>query len=108
MVRNPELRFADNGTATCRFSVAVNKRWKKNEEWFEQTSYFECFAFGELAKNIDGSCIKGTPIIVSGQLQQRLFETPEKKGSVTEIHAHHVGLDLSKRVIPWGQSTSSE
>jgi single-strand DNA-binding protein len=76
LTKDPEVRFANSGTAMASFSVAVNKsrKDKTTGEWVKETSYFDCVAWGENAENFANSFSKGNRVIVTGQLQQRKYE----------------------------------
>jgi len=98
VTRDPELKFLQNGQASARFSIAVNRRWqnKQTQEWEEKVSYFDIQAYGALAENVANSVTRGTRITVTGQLEQRSWETPEgDKRSVVEIKAEDVGVSLA-------------
>ena len=96
MVRAPELRFTPSGQATASFGIAVNRRWKdKNDEWKEQTGFFDVTCWGTLAENVATSLEKGTRVVVTGRLDQRTWETPEgDKRSKVEITADDVAPSL--------------
>jgi single-strand DNA-binding protein len=66
-----------------------------NNEWQEQTSFFNVSAWGTLGENAAASLTKGTRIIVTGRLEQRQYETKEgEKRSVVEIIADEIGPSL--------------
>lgn len=96
ITREPELRFTASGLATASFGLAVNRRHKdRNDEWQEQTSFFNVVCWREMAENATESLAKGSRIIVTGRLEQRSWETPEgDKRSKVEIIADAVGPDL--------------
>ena len=60
LVRDPELKFTNNGKAYAQFSVAVTK--KKGEE--EYTSYFDCTIWNTHAENFANSVHKGDRVVV--------------------------------------------
>ena len=91
----PELRFTTGGKGNCSFGVAVSRRWQRDGEWQEQTSFFNVVTFGSLAENVAASIGKGTRVVVTGRLEQRTWETKEgEKRSVVEIVADEVGPSL--------------
>lgn len=95
--RDPELRFLSNGTATCQFGLAVNRRWqnRQTKEWEEQVSFFDVTVWGEMGENVAASVQKGTRVIVQGRLQQRSWESDDgKKNYKIEIVADEVGPSL--------------
>jgi single-strand DNA-binding protein len=94
LARDPEIAYRDAG-ATCRFTVAVNRRWQSNGEWQEQTSFIDCTAFGTLAENLAASTTKGARVIVSGRLQQSTYtdKTGAQRSSV-QLVASDIGASL--------------
>jgi single-strand DNA-binding protein len=95
ITRDPELRFTASGQAIASFGIAVNRRWQKNGEWVEQTSFFNVSAWGQLGENVAESLGKGTRVVVYGRLEQREYETKEgEKRSVVEIVADDVAPSM--------------
>jgi len=95
ITRDPELRFTPAGQAVATFGMAVNRRFQKNGQWEEQTSFFNVTAWGTLGENASNSLHKGARILVSGRLDQRSWETQEgEKRSTVEIVADEIGPSL--------------
>jgi single-strand DNA-binding protein len=95
ITRDPELRFTPSGQAVATFGMAVNRRYQKNGQWEEQTSFFNVTAWGTLGENASNSLNKGARILVSGRLEQRSWETQEgDKRSVVEVVADEIGPSL--------------
>lgn len=95
VTREPELRFTNAGQAIASFGVAVNRRYQKNGQWVENTSFFDVTAWGTLGENIASSIPKGARVVVSGRIDQRSWETDQgEKRSKVEIVAECVGPDL--------------
>lgn len=86
LVKDPELRHTQNGTAVASFSVANNKSFTQGNEKKEQTSYFPCVAWGKLGEIIAQYCRKGHRIGIEGRLGQRSWNDKEGvKRSIVEI-----------------------
>lgn len=95
LTHDPELRFTSGGRGTAQFGLAVSRRYQVNNEWQEQTSFFNIVAWGTLGENAAASLSKGTRVIVTGRLEQRQYETKEgEKRSVVEIIADEIGPSL--------------
>jgi single-strand DNA-binding protein len=96
--REPELRYTNSGLQIANFGVAINQRRRNAEtgQWEDgETSYFDVSCFRELAENVAESVGKGTRVIVTGQLRQRSWETPDgDRRSKIEIVADEVGPSL--------------
>lgn len=92
VTRDPELRFTNSGMAVARLGVAVNKRSRDGEE---KTSFFDVVCFREMAENIAESLQRGARVMVTGELSQDTWETPEgQKRSKVEILADDIGPSL--------------
>src|SRR5947208_6701400 len=95
ITRDPELRFTPSGQAIATFGMAVNRRFQRNGQWEEQTSFFNITAWGTLGENASNSLHKGARILVNGRLEQRSWETQEgEKRSVVEVVADEIGPSL--------------
>ena len=101
VTRDPELRFTASGQATASFGLAVNRRYQVNNEWQEQTSFFNVVAWAELGENAAATLTKGSRAIVFGRLEQRDYENREgEKRSTVEVVADDIGPSLR-----WAQAT---
>ena len=97
VTRDPELRFTPSGQALANFGLAVNRRWqnRQNQQWEEQTSFFDIVCWAQLGQNVSESVQKGARVIVTGRLEQRSWETESgDKRSKVEIIADEVGPSL--------------
>jgi single-strand DNA-binding protein len=95
ITRDPELRYTTGGRAVTSFGLAVNRRYQVNNEWQEQTSFFDVVAWAQLGENAASSLNKGARVIVSGRLEQRSWETQDgEKRSKIEIVADEIGPSL--------------
>jgi single-strand DNA-binding protein len=96
ITRDPELNFTPSGAAVVKFGLAVNKRWPdKDGEWQEKTSFFNVTVWREQAENCAESLVKGARVIVTGELEQRSWETDEGENrSVVEVQAEEIGPSL--------------
>ena len=95
ITRDPELRYLTSGTAMTTLGLAVNRRYQRNGEWEEETSFFDIVCWRDLADNVSESLNKGDRIIVTGRLEQRSWETQDgEKRYKIEIIADEVGPSL--------------
>lgn len=80
-----ELKTTPSGTSVCTFSIAVDRRYQvKGEE--KKSDFFNCVAWRNEAEFITRFWVKGKPILVEGELQNRSYV--DRTGStryVTEI-----------------------
>ena len=95
ITRDPELRFTSAGQAVATFGVAVNRRFQRNGEWEESTSFFNVTCWAQMAENVASSCPKGTRVLLTGRLEQRTYEAQGgDKRSVVEVIADEVAPSL--------------
>ena len=69
LTRDPETRYGQGatGTAVARFSIAVDRRFKREGE--PEADFFNCTAFGKLAEFVEKYLKKGTKIVLEGSVQ---------------------------------------
>ena len=95
LTRDPELRYTTGGRGVASFGLAVNRRYMQNNEWQEQTSFFNVVCWGDLGENVAATLTKGARTIVTGRLEQRSWETQDgDKRSVVEVVADECGPSL--------------
>ena len=95
--REPELTFANSGTAITSFGLAINTRKKDaGGTWVDgDPQFYDVKAFGELAENVAESIAKGTRVMVTGRLNFSQWENQDgDKRSKVEVIADEVGPAL--------------
>lgn len=88
VTRDPEMRTTTSGSQVCSFAIAVNRSFKDSSgNQQDQVSYLDCVAWGKSAEIICQYVHKGSPLLVSGRLEQRSWDDKSsgQKRSRTEI-----------------------
>ncbi|MCI9337632.1 MAG: single-stranded DNA-binding protein [Lachnospiraceae bacterium] len=69
LTRDPEVRYSQGAsqTSVARFSVAVDRRFKREGE--PDADFFNCTAFGKQAEFIERYLHKGTKVVLCGRIQ---------------------------------------
>jgi single-strand DNA-binding protein len=68
LTRDPEVRYGGaNNTAVARFSIAVDRRYKREGE--PTADFFNITAFGRLGEFAEKYLKKGTKILLDGELR---------------------------------------
>lgn len=69
LTRDPEVRYSQgqNSTAIARYSLAVNRRFKKQGE--PDADFINCVAFGRAAEFAEKYFRQGMKIVISGRIQ---------------------------------------
>ena len=70
LVGDPELRYTQNGTALCRFSIANNSDYYKDDELQKQVNFIDVTTWAKLAEQCSEYLKKGNRIIVNVRLKQ--------------------------------------
>lgn len=82
VVRACELKYTTEGLAIGNFSIAVNDSAKKSGEWVEETSFFECVAYGKMAETLKNYVTSGQRMFFSMRpKQERWIDKEGKKRS---------------------------
>ena len=69
LTRDPELKYSQSGKAYCRFTVAVNRDFNKDE-----ADFINCVAWGKTAETIAEWLGKGQRIALQGRIQTGNYE----------------------------------
>lgn len=85
MTKDAELRFAaGTGNAVARFTLAVNRPFKKDE-----TDFIQCVAFGKQAETISQYVTKGQQIAISGSVRTGSYD----KQDGTKVYTTDIAVD---------------
>lgn len=76
LVRDPELRRTQNGTAVTSFTLAVERDFK-SENGEKETDFIDCVAWRNTAEFVANYFAKGRMAAVSGRLQLRAWTDKE-------------------------------
>ena len=104
LTREAELRYSIGGMGICKFSVAVNRSVKKNDNWQDEASFFDCTVFGKTAESLKQYLTKGQQVCISGELVQSRWEKDGKQMNRVEINVNHVQLIGGKSDKPEQQN----
>lgn len=77
LTRNPEMRYSqgESQTAVARFSLAVDRRYKRDGE--PEADFFNCTAFGKLAETVGQYLSKGVKVVIAGRIQNDNYTNRE-------------------------------
>lgn len=96
LTADPELRTTSTGIEVTSFTVAVDRRYRKQGEE-KQTDFLPVIAFRQTASFITKYFTKGMMIAVEGALQSRKYEDKEgKPRTAYDILANNVSFCGSK------------
>lgn len=90
LVRDPEVRATQSGISVCNFTVAVNRRFKK-ENGEQETDFLNVIAWRQLAELCGKYLAKGRKVAVTGSIQTRQYEAKDgSKRTAWDIVADEV------------------
>ena len=69
LTRDPEVRYSqgENPTAIARFSIAVDRKFKREGE--PDADFFNCTCFGRQGEFCEKYLRKGTKVVIVGRIQ---------------------------------------
>ena len=85
LTRDVEIRYIPSGTAVTDISIAVNERVKRNNEWVEETNFFDITLWGRTAEIASEYLSKGSSILIEGRLKLDRWEQDGQKRSKVKI-----------------------
>ena len=80
LTKEVDLKYGASGTAYCKFTLAVNRAFKKDE-----TDFINCTAFGKAAETIAEYVRKGDQFAVTGRIQVDVYEKDGEKRYSTGV-----------------------
>lgn len=102
LTRDPELKYTPSGKAFCRFSIAINREFNR-----EETDFINCVAWDKRAETIAEYLRKGRRILVQGRIQTGSYDKDGQKVYTTDIIVDKFEFIDSANSNNNGQSNSS-
>lgn len=91
--KDPEVRYAQSGTAVASFSIAVGSSWKdKSGEKQESTEWVSVTAFDKLGEICGEYLKKGAQVFISGRLKTEKYENDGQTKYATKIIANRMQM----------------
>ena len=73
--RDADLRYTQTGKAVTGFSMAVSHRYQRNNEWQEETEWFNVSCWGDRwAESVANNIRRGNRVMVVGRLSTREYQ----------------------------------
>ena len=89
LTADPELRYTPNGAPVANFTLAVDRKFSKNDE----TDFIPVVAWRRLAEICNEFLHKGKLVAIEGRLQTRTYETNEgQKRKAFEVVADEMQM----------------
>ncbi len=81
LTRDPEMRYTQSGKAVANFSLAVNRKFNR-----DQTDFINCVAWGKTAEIAAEYLRKGNQVGVQGNIRVSSYEKDGQKRYSTEVY----------------------
>ena len=98
LTRDPEVRYGGaNNNAIARFSIAVDRRFKREGE--PDADFFNCVAFGRTGEFVEKYLKKGTKIVIDGEIRNNNYTNKDGQ----KVY----GMDIVANTIEFAESKTS-
>lgn len=97
VANDPTRHTTSRGDTVINFRLASAQRWfdSRTGTWNDgATNWYDVSAFRQLAENAKSSLHVGDPVIVTGRLKVRRWESNGKSGTAVEIEAEAIGHNM--------------
>lgn len=109
VVRACEVKYTTEGVAIGNFSIAVNDSVKKNGEWIEDSSFFECVAYSKKAETLKAYVTSGQRMFFYMRpKQERWVDKEGKKRSRVVFIVDDFSFGEKPRGAQQGQNVPQE
>ena len=98
LTKDPEIRYTQSQTAVVSFTLAVDRRFKKDGE--QTADFISCKAWNKTAEFVSKYFTKGTRMALSGRIETGSYEGKNGKVYTTEVIADNVEFVDSKEEKP--------
>lgn len=95
LTRDPDIRYTNNGTCLAKFSLAVDRRFKREGE--PQADFPNIVVWGKAAEFVEKYFTKGMKMEVSGRIQTGSYSKEDgTKVYTTDVVAESIGFAESR------------
>lgn len=98
LTKDPEIRYTQSQTAVVSFTLAVDRRFKKDGE--QTADFISCKAWNKTAEFVSKYFTKGKRMAVSGRIETGSYEGKNGRVYTTEVIADNVEFVDSKEEKP--------
>lgn len=89
LTKDVELKYSSSGVAVAKFTLAVNRAFKRDGE--QEADFIRITTFKKTAENTANFCKKGSLVGIVGQIQTGSYDGQDgKKVYTTEVLANNV------------------
>lgn len=110
LTRDPDIRYTqgDNPMCIARYTLAVDRRFNRNNDDGNNADFIPCICFGKSAEFVEKYLRKGTKMAVTGRIQTGSYTNRDGvKVYTTEVVIEEQEFAESKNAQSAGNGTSS-
>lgn len=99
LTRDAEVRYSqgENSTAVARFTIAVDRRYRRDNDENNNTDFISCVSFGKQAEFFERFGRKGTKFVIDGRIQTGSYTNKDgQKVYTTDVVVENVEFAESK------------
>lgn len=101
LTKDPQLSFAPSGVAVAKFTLAVNRKYKKEGQ--PSADFIPVVVWNKTAEAVANYMTKGKLISIAGRIETRSYEAKDGgRRYVTEVIADEVNF------LEWGKDKQSD
>lgn len=98
LTRDPEIRYSQSESAVARFTLAVDRRFRREGSNDQTADFISCAAFGKTVDLMERYTHQGTKLVVEGRIQTGSYTNKEGKTVyTTDIVAENIEFAESKK-----------
>lgn len=101
LTRDPDVRYTQDQKAVARYTLAVDRRYKREGE--QSADFISCVAFGKNGEFVEKYLHQGTKIAVEGRIQTGSYT----KQDGTKVYTTDVIVDVHEFVEKKSASSGS-
>ena len=79
LTRDPDLRYTKDGTAICKFGLAVNRTFGTGDQRKEKSTFVDVTMWQRKAEVVAEYFKKGSPIFIEGRLELDQWENEKQE-----------------------------
>ena len=110
LTRDPEIRCAqgENSTAIARYTLAVDRRFRRNNDGEQSADFIGCVAFGKSAEFAEKYFRQGIKVVVTGRIQTGSYTNKDgQKVYTTDVVVEDQEFAESKAMSQQNQQNNS-
>ena len=97
VTRDPEVKDISANSKVAVFRLAVNRSYKKGEEWVDKPTFVDCEAWNQKADYVASRIQTGTEVFVRGRLESDEWTAKESGERRSKLKIYVLELQVGKK-----------